>query len=645
MKTTRKSENKFLIPIILMMGLVPVIVYRFQYASGLSQFDWYGANDDQVDYFLVWKMIALVSLGIVMAGILLYRWAKKKQNPCFGNSFYFLLVYAMFAIMSALFSPYRRWAFGGTAELFESVLVLIAYMIAICYVYTFVQEEKQVDRILSFCSIGACIVTVIGVFQSFGLDLFGTDVGKRLILPPGLWDDADSMVNITMAKGTAYTTLYNPNFLSFYFGMLIPLIACLIIGSHKVWQKVVLVAAEVLAAICMWGSRSSSGWMALAIGIGIVILVLLSRTRKTGGIAIALVAAFLVGAIVTVNCTDIGKKLWDTVAGTYHMQDKYGLKDFETLEDGVQLNINDRILKVSCDVDDSFQLVINVSDGDGNPLAVTRVDDVMMTDRLEDPDYLETTVRPLVTDDKIGVCVSVEGIEWNFLKDEDSYYYLNQAGKLVSYQSPKRSELFAEDTMSFRGHIWNDTIPLLGKHVFMGSGANTFLFEYPQNDYIYKAYVYGANTNMIDVKAHNWYLQQWVENGLIGTLALLIFIGIYVVRSASIYRKADLKNRITWLGIGFFAAVLVYLAVAIANDSNVGTAPVFWCVLGLGMAVNRMVVKNDHLLVKESPLSEESLDSNVQTPTGNIAVNEAKPVPAQAKKKKQSRKQRKQNHK
>ena len=66
--------------------------------------------------------------------------------------------------------------------------------------------------------------------------------------------------------------------------------------------------------------------------------------------------------------------------------------------------------------------------------------------------------------------------------------------------------------MSNRGHIWNKTIPLLGKHAFMGSGANTYMFEVPQEDYISQNYVYGANS--YDVKAHCWYLQQWVETGL-----------------------------------------------------------------------------------------------------------------------------------
>lgn len=158
--------------------------------------------------------------------------------------------------------------------------------------------------------------------------------------------------------------------------------------------------------------------------------------------------------------------------------------------------------------------------------------------------------------------------------------------------------------MSNRGHIWNKTIPLLGKHAFMGSGANTYMFEVSQNDYISQNYVYGANS--YDVKAHSWYLQQWVETGLLGTLALLVFLFWYLVQSVRIYRRVDLHESISWIGFGLFAAVLVYMFAGIVNDSNVCTAPVFWGMLGLGLAVNRMLVKKENLFAKE-PVSEKMM--------------------------------------
>ena len=233
----KKKTNALLIPIILMMGFVPLIVHMFEYDANLSQFDWFPASSGlQTDFFFAWKMIAIVILGVVMIGIMLYRYLKKKEQFQFENSFYMLFVYAMFVAMSALFSSYKYWVVRGTYELFEPVWAVFAYMILCYYVYNYVQEEKQVNKVLLWAGVGMAMVTLIGVFQYFGKDIFKTVFGKHLITNVSFWDQLDNL-NFNMAEGTSYTTLYNPNFLSFYFGMLIPLLACLFIGAKKVWQR------------------------------------------------------------------------------------------------------------------------------------------------------------------------------------------------------------------------------------------------------------------------------------------------------------------------------------------------------------------------------------------------------------------------
>ena len=117
-------------------------------------------------------------------------------------------------------------------------------------------------------------------------------------------------------------------------------------------------------------------------------------------------------------------------------------------------------------------------------------------------------------EDMLAVDITLEDHHWYFTKLEDgSYCIINQAGKLERYRSPEFSSLFNNNALNGRGHIWNGVIPILGKHVLIGSGTNTFLFAYPQNDYIYREY--NGTENMLDVKAHSLYLQQWVENGLL----------------------------------------------------------------------------------------------------------------------------------
>lgn len=230
-KNTLKA-NKILIPIILLIGFIPIIVHSFVYDTNLAQFDWYPESAaKQTDFFFAWKMIAIILVGVVMLAILLIRYLNKKEFA-FENSFYFLMVYALFVAMSALFSSHKYWVAHGTYELFEPVWVIFVYMILCYYVYNYVQEEKQIEVILRWSGIGIAIVTLIGFFQVFGLDYFKTSLGKHLMTDTSWWNQLDK-ISFNFADKTAYTTLYNPNFLSFYFGMLIPLLVCLFIGAKK----------------------------------------------------------------------------------------------------------------------------------------------------------------------------------------------------------------------------------------------------------------------------------------------------------------------------------------------------------------------------------------------------------------------------
>lgn len=643
----KKSSNKVFIPIILLMGFIPLIVHTYSYNSNLSQFNWFPSGaDSQTDFFFGWKMITIIVVGIVMAGILFYQYFKKKQGLRFENAFYFLFFYAMFVAMSALLSSYKYWVVRGSYELFEPVWVVFVYILLCYYTYHFVQEEQQVKFILCGAGIGMAVVTLIGVFQYFGMDFFKTGFGKHLITNPSWWDNLDSL-SFNMLEGTSYTTLYNPNFLSFYFGMLIPLLVCVFIAAKKAWQRVLIIVAEVLCLICLKGSRSDTGWMALVVGGVILALVLLSRKKKAFCVALAIMLIGGVAAVAVGSKTDVGIQIKNTIVGTFRIDDRYAVRDIDTGTDSVMLNVRGNKMYVSYTTDESGVIVPNCTDENGQTLELAMTDADNQIYVINDERFAGGSIQPiLLGDDNIpAISVTYDGIAWDFVETQEAgYCYLNKAGKLVKWEQIKNAKLLNEDAMSYRGHMWNVTIPLLGKHVLIGSGANTYMFEYPQDDYLGQAYIYGFNS--YEVKAHCWYLQQWVESGLIGTLALLIFMAWYAVQSIRIYRRVDLHESLSWIGFGLFAAVLVYLIAGIANDSNVCTAPVFWGMLGLGMATNRMLVEKEKLFVKDvvTTVGEEGQTETLAVDSNKKVMKEDEAVavkPKQTSNKKQSRKQRK----
>ncbi len=644
--TNEKQSHTVLIPIILLLGFVPLIVHEYQYNMNLTQFDWFpNGTDDKTEFFFGWKMIAIIVCGIIMMGIILYRHYKKNEKLRFETSIYALVAYVILVGMSALFSDYKYWVAHGTYELLEPVWVVFAYVLLCYYVYQYVTEEKQIKFIFRWSAIGVAIVTLIGVFQYLGLDIFRSSFGKHLITNPSSWNRLEDF-DFQVLDRVSYSTLYNQNFLSFYFGIMIPLIFCIIIATKKWWIRVLLVILEAGCLVCLKGSNSDSGWIALTVGCVIAVFVLLSRKKKT---LFAGVGIFLVGCVVLVGVfskTSVGQRVVTTIEGTYHMQDKVRLDGFDTEDDCVRFNIDGNELQMSYSVDENQAIQIVCKDAKGEDVAKTLIDSDLSKYEIEDTRFQGIDLMPMwYGSDTLAIMVSIDGQDWSFTNVEgQGYYYYNPAGKLIKYHGVKSADLFREDAFSKRGRIWNLTIPLLGKHVLLGSGANTFMFEYPQDDYIYHSY--DSEDSVYDVKAHCWYLQQWVETGMIGTLALLIFIGWYIIRSIKIYRRADLRESISWIGFGLFAAVLVYLIAGLVNDSNVCTAPVFWGILGMGLAVNRMIADASGIFVKKETVVNNIGGEFTDAKLSNIKENQNRSNEGsidrkQTSAKKQSRKKRK----
>ncbi|MBQ7564890.1 MAG: O-antigen ligase family protein [Lachnospiraceae bacterium] len=208
-------------------------------------------------------------------------------------------------------------------------------------------------------------------------------------------------------------------------------------------------------------------------------------------------------------------------------------------------------------------------------------------------EVLDGWLRLLKTEEgRLIMVISINHRDWYFTKDNGSYYYVNAVNRLVKFDpGPEKAELFPDSFLSGRGRIWNYSIPLLKRHLLSGSGANTFVLEFPQNDYLYKGYVYDrTGSEPYDVKPHCFYLQQWIENGLPALLLLLSFFALYLIRSIRLYLRTTDRGALYRIGLGCFTAVLLNLTGWLVNDSNICTAPVFWVILGIGIGINQRLL-------------------------------------------------------
>ena len=587
MKT--KFEKIRLFPVIFAWGLIPLIVRMKQYSTGYSQYEWFGnAADQQVDFFLVYKSYFIIATAVVMAALLAYMiFSARKKQVKIEPAVYCLAAYAFLALGSFAFSEYKYYVSHGAYELFESVWVVLAYLMICYYAYSVTNSGDDVYFVVKWSCIGFGALGLIGLSQALYKDFFKTAFGKRLITPSSFWGN---LVQITFSfdEGTVYATLYNPDWVGFYVGIVLPVLIVMCYWTKKLWAKAVYGILAVIMLICMIRAQALGGIVGFLAALAIGIIVLLCRNKKGIIAACGLIIAGFIALVLFLQNTATGQMIIQTFVGTSKGYENFAIKEIRTTDGDVVFNVNGNNIHISYDVNGDYASV-TCCDDTGTIIETTKSEDGSTTIVSDAETYANCRITPVYIEDKVCIQVNIDARDWYFTNqmEDGTYYFYNPLGKFVKIRQLEDAGIFNNDGFQNRGVIWNHTIPLLKNYIIFGSGANTFAQVYPQDDYIYKEYM--NMKYMYDVKAHNWYLQQWVEEGLLALLALLAFYIIYFLQCVKLYRKVSLKDPLACMGFALFVGINCYMIMAIVNDSNVNTAPVLWVAFGLGYAINRML--------------------------------------------------------
>lgn len=584
--------KKFYFPIIFAMGFVPMIVRMHIYSTSYADFPWFpDGSKYNTDFFLYYKMIAIILTGIIMSIILIYQlYNSKQRNKQIGYEWICMLIYCLMVIFSTLFSIYKKASIAGEYEVFEPVWVLLAYVVMCFYCYYFVDNSDSIRFILRFSGIGYTIITLIGFFQFFKLDLFRSPLGKMLITPISQWNAFETL-EFTFAPGTSYATLYNTNYLPLYYGIGIPIITLLIISAKEIRTKIVLILLDIISIITLIGSNSKTGFAVILLIFLFALIIMWKSIFKKKGVVFALfvsVIAFI--GLFVARYGNIKDLLKLYTSGLDYMQQEYLLDNIETNDNDVALYFKNGCIHV--DYENQFgEFVLHVTDENGDSLTTYPDADNPILQHVDSDICGDMVIAPLYLDNEqtiLAMQVAIEKNVYYFTKDvlDHTYYMYNFVGKYEKVSYVERSTWLKRGMFSGRAAIWNKIFPRLKSCLLFGAGPNTFIVAYPNSDYVYKTY---ENTlGIYDVKAHCYYLQMWLEEGLIALISFLIFYGIYFVRSMKLYWHKNDYDFNSIIGISIMLGTLAYLMVAMFNDSTVNTAPVFWCMLGIGMAVNKL---------------------------------------------------------
>ncbi len=577
----KQPESKlFLIPLVFISAFLPLIMRFHEYNPKLSENVWFKNNDSFFDAFLFYKQIFLLITCSFMILLIAYNFYKNKQTPKFSNSLLPLLIYGLLAFISTIISKYASYGYSGIFEQFESVFVLLSYCLIVYYSFLFIQSEEDIRFILKYLLIGILILSILGISQIIGHDFIATKIGEQLVLPSKYWGNIG--LNFNFGLHRVYLTLYNPNYVGVYVALILPIIISLLFNEKNKRQIIIYAAGIIGMVICLVGSQSKTSLISFFFAFVLILLFFrkyIFRKSKatfailgTAGITIIIIAVISLPTIT--NLFNQFKHIDKTVPV---------LSEIKT-EDNLTISYKGNDLKVDLN-NDSNNMSISISDSNDKPIVYNTNESGLFS--FEDPRFSEITFSLTAIDNLICLQFNIEGKSWIFTNQlgDNTFYYLNASGKFDKINSTN-SKLFSgyEKFASGRGYIWSRTIPLLKNTLLLGTGADSFVFAFPQQDYV-NLYNYGFD-NQIVTRPHNLYLQIGIQSGLLSLIAFLIFYLIYFITSIKLYWNAEFKNYYCKVGVSIFIGTVSYMIAGISNDSSITVAPVFWVLIGIGTAIN-----------------------------------------------------------
>ena len=629
-----EKEQKFplglLLPIIAFLAFIPLIMMMHDYNTNLDQFEWFTTYASTTDFFLYYKMVWIIGACVYLIFCLLYLFFAEEKNPVWTKKLIPIAVYCGLAFISALASKYSYFSFHGIFEQFESVWVLVGYGLMVYYSFFIMQSEAALKRTMNWFMIGIAIMSFIGLTQVFRHDIFRTSFGQKLITPSSY---TGGPLQFNFELGRPYMTLYNPNYVGFYATLTIPVILTILFAVKKIWLRIASVVLLAAMVLILFASQSRAGMLALVFSLFIMLLCMRKVFIKNWKIGLAGII-LIIAAFVLINKMN-GNVLITRLQGMFTTADEYyALKEIQTNDDDVtvvyqsadqnaaengKITKNDKlVMKMLQDENgaDYFEL----KDGNDKKVDFSLAEDGV-TYTIGDSRFPFTF--GVVRDDSFqGFYVTIDGNQWylsNLMNTDGQkgYYCRGGAGAMMKLATIKESVSYLDKhykLANMRGYIWDRTIPLLKKYFLLGSGPDTFIIAFPNNDLV--GMYNSGHVNEIITKPHCMYLQVGVQTGVPSLIALLIFFGWYLIDSLRIYWKCHYSEYMTFIGVGILGSVIGYLIISLTNDSCVALSPIFYTLIGIGLGINHKIRKDkSYLFDKPIPATAEAVPVKPQEQT------------------------------
>ena len=580
-----------LIPIILAIAVIPLVVRVTFYDPLLSQYFWFADTNSVFDMFMYYKNQAMMQLDAILVVAYVYLWRNGKLQK--DLKLVPLLVYVVMIVASTMASVVPEITWNGFYGMMETVYALFGYCMILYYAYCAVRTEKQLKIVMGAFLVGFLILTGIGCGQFFGLDFYNTALGQNLIIP-SLVQVENGATNLVFQDGIVYSSLYNPNYVGVYCCILCPLLLVFAITAKNKLQMGIGFVLITLTEICFVGAGSKTTLL-LMIPFMLFIGMYYWKNHKKELIVVYIftIAMFALVNAYEIKGTHLTDKTISSIKKTSSTQKEILLSSIILDTDVYYVTFNDEILRVKHHMDEENNLLLQVFDESGKEIpTVFQKGEKENTYTLEDKQFKDLTFVPGADHyGNPGFYVSHGKTRFFIYYSENyqMYLYVNHFDRpALLYTSETYDSPFFNIMGGFsnRAYIWSKSIPILKDTLLVGSGPDTFAFMFPQHDYV--SHIQHGYGGSLITKPHSMYLQIGVQTGVVSLLAFLVFNIWYLISSFKIYFGRKLEGFAERSGAAIFVAVAGFLCAGLFHDSTIGTSIVYWTLLGLGFACNRM---------------------------------------------------------
>lgn len=591
------------IPVVLLLGIVPLIV-RLVKTDIPAEYILY-VTGNNIDMFSQYKSSFIFTLVIVIGIILFLTFNKTyiKWNKYTKVYYIASAVFVIVTLLATFLSPYKEVAVWGLPNRAEGGVMITCYIIIMLYSFYLINKKSDIKFIIIPLMFLVVVMTVLGIFQYMGKDLFYTEWGKKVIIPEHYAEDRAFLTSLYKDKNM-YGTLFHYNYMGSFAAMILPLfltLTCFIEGKGK---KILFAFMTICSAILLFGSTSRAGIIGVACSAVLFIVIFFKYFIKQWKVMLPLILAgviLIIGLDVMTKgaiFSRIPMLIQDAVAIVKPIDEGFDYKDYIPVrgithsEGKATVEMNGQALTLSVtdkgvhfeDQNGEQVIYIYFDMGEGQTRYFTQ-------DKRFEPYIFH--IKEDQGNRYLVMSYNDKSVCW-FSVGEEGIHLVDQFTKEpMELQEPETIGFRGKEKLgSARGYIWSRTLPLIKERWWIGYGPDTFAFEFPQNDLLGKWYAYDTPNITVD-KPHNLYLQIAINQGLIALAAFLILVGSYIAQSIKLYALKKNYGTLSIIGIALLLAIVGYLGAGIFNDSIVSVAPIFWILLGTGMGINYMVQKEE----------------------------------------------------